>query len=166
MFGNGQLLKLFSVIWCIWRLPWEDKTGTSLLDAKSRKGLTDSLLVGSIEHSDAYIDVYDVTTLKRSSQSYFMFSPAFRTLKKPRPQGCCFRSLQSRPRPYVVINHFEKEKFGIVFVGVFKICFYFLFFRIGKRMFFVLSVLSMFSKIRFSDNKKNCILYVLKLFWQ
>ncbi|KAJ9690212.1 hypothetical protein PVL29_012726 [Vitis rotundifolia] len=35
-------------------------------------GLTDSLLVGSIQHSDAYIDVNDVMELKRSTQSYFM----------------------------------------------------------------------------------------------
>ncbi|KAJ9690198.1 hypothetical protein PVL29_012717 [Vitis rotundifolia] len=47
---------------------------------------TDSLLVGSIDHNDAYIDLYYVMTLTRSSPSYFMFSPIFRTLKKPKPQ--------------------------------------------------------------------------------
>ncbi|KAJ9690186.1 hypothetical protein PVL29_012710 [Vitis rotundifolia] len=35
--------------------------------------------------TDAYTEVYDVMTLKRSSQSYFIFSPVLRTLKKPRP---------------------------------------------------------------------------------
>ena len=43
-----------SNIWCIFRLPREDKAGTSLVDVKSRNGgPTDSLLVGSIEHNDA-----------------------------------------------------------------------------------------------------------------
>ena len=42
--GNGQLLKLF-------KFPWEDKAGTSVLDAKSRE-----------RNSIDYIDVYNVIT--------------------------------------------------------------------------------------------------------
>ena len=48
--ANCSNCSKFSNIWCICRLPWEDKAGTSLHDGKSREG-------NSIDHTETYIDV-------------------------------------------------------------------------------------------------------------